>query len=205
MQMVRYIIGMPSRTKHKDVPETIPVKLTINGKDVVIDAPRNEAPILLPFPIFESPSYPDPAMSPIKLAGLATASFGADPKKFGKKHSAQRIELKVTNNDAVAFARMIAKIAYANSYAQDQLQRLKNKDELVRAMMYEPNTLGRYVGTADEPYKLHPNLQHKISIHVMPEQRLLYSTVQLFSYVGTPSYIVVLGTLKDDDRIDNIG
>src|ERR1041385_4591050 len=57
MQMVRYVQGMPSGTKHKEVPETIPVKLYINGSEVTIDAPRKEAPILLPFPLFKLPGY----------------------------------------------------------------------------------------------------------------------------------------------------
>jgi hypothetical protein len=111
----------------------------------------------------------------------------------------------VTGIDAVAFARMVAKIAYANAHAHDQLQRLKNKAELVRAMLHEPNTIGRYVGTAPDPYKKYLGQLHRILIHVMPQHRLLYSTVQLFSSAGAPSYIVVLGTLKDDDPMDDLG
>lgn len=205
MQMVRYIQGMPSGTKHKDVSETIPVKVTVNGNEVNIDAQRNEAPILLPFPIFELPGYLDPGSSQLKLTGVVTGSFGADPNDFAKKNGAQRIELKVIGIDAVAFARMVAKIAYAYAYAHDQLQRLKNKAELVRAMLYETNTIGRYVGTVPDPYKKYPGQQHRILIHVMPEHRVLYSTVQLFSSAGAPSYIVVLGTLKDDDPMDDVG
>jgi len=204
MQMVRYIQGMPSGTKHKDVLKTIPVKVTVNGNEVNIDALRNEAPILLPFPIFGLPGYLDPGRYQLKLAGVVVGSFGANPNEFVKKHGAQRIELEVARNDAVAFARMVAKIAYATGHARDQLQRLKNKAELVRAMMYEPNTIGRYVGTVPDPYEKYAGLRHRISIHVMPEHRVLYSTVQLFSSAGAPSYIVVLGTLKDDDPMDDV-
>ncbi len=201
MQMVRYIQGMPSGTKHEDVPETIPVKVTINGSEVTIDAPRKEAPILLPFPLFEPPGYLEPARSELKLVGMATGSFGADPAEFGKRHGAQRLQLKVSRYDAVAFARLVAKTAYANAYAHCQLHRLKNRPELVRSMIKEPNTIGRFVGTIPEPYKKYPGLQHRISIHVIPEHRVLYSTVQLFASAGAPSYIVVLGTLNDDDPI----
>lgn len=204
MRMVRYIQGMPSGTKHKDVPETIPVKVTINGSEANIDAPRKEAPIFLPFPLFEPPGYlEEPTRSELKLAGVVTGSFGADPKEFGKRHGAQKLQLKVSGNDVVAFARLVAKTAYANAYAYGQLKRLKNRLELVRAMMREPNTIGRFVGTVPEPYKKYPGLQHRISIHIMPEHRVLYSTVQLFASVGAPTYIVVLGTLNDDDPMND--
>jgi hypothetical protein len=204
MQMVRYIQGMPSGTKHKNVPETIPVKVTINGREVTIDAPRKEAPIFLPFPLFEPPGYLEPAQSELKLAGVVTGSFGADPKEFGKRQGAQHLQLKVGGNDAVAFARLVAKTGYANAYAHGQLQRLKNRHELVRAMLKEPNTIGRFVGTVPEPYKKYPGLQHRISIHVMPEHRVLFSMVQLFANAGAPSYIVVLGTLNDDDPMKDM-
>ena len=204
MQMVRYIQGMPSGTKHRDTPKTIPVKVTMNGKDVKIDAPRNEAPILLPFPIFEPPGYLAPSSSQLKLSGVVMGNFGADLKEFGKKHGAQQLELKVSSNDAIAFARMIAKTAYANAYLHDQLRRLKNSAEFVQAMMNEPNTIGRFVGTVPEPYRKYPGLRHRNSIHIMPEHRELYSAVQLFSSTGAPSYIVVLGTLKDEDCMNDV-
>lgn len=204
MRMVRYIQGMPSGTKHKDAPETIPVKVTVNGSKMNIDTPRNEAPILLPFPIFEPPGYLMPGKLELKLTGAVMGSFGADPNEFGRRHGVQHVELKVSGYDAVAFARLVAKTAYANAYVHDQLKRLKNKPELVQAMMKEPNTIGRFVGTVPEPYQRHPGLQHRLAIHIMPEHRLLYSTVQLFASAGAPAYIVVLGTLKDDDSMSDV-
>jgi hypothetical protein len=195
---------MHSGSKHKDVPDTIPVKVTINGSEANIDVPRKEAPIFLPFPLFELPGYlEEPIRSELKFGGVATGSFGADPNEFGKRYGARQMELKVSGNHVVAFARLVAKTAYANAYASDQLKRLKNREELVRAMMREPNTIGRFVGTVPEPYMKYPGLQHRISIHIMLEHRVLYSTVQLFADVGTPTYIVVLGTLNDDDPIND--
>lgn len=205
MQMVRYIQGMPSGSKHKGVPETIPVKVTVNGSETTIDEPREAAPVLLPFPIFEPPVYLEPGKSELRLTGTVTCSFGVDPNEFCKRHGAERLELKVSGNDAIAFARLVAKTAYANAYVQDQLQRLKNSPELVQAIMKEPNTIGRFVGTAPEPYKKYPGLQHRLSIHIIPEHRLLYSTVQLFASIGAPSYVVVLGTLRDDDPMNDVG
>src|SRR5260370_28201884 len=118
MQMVRYIQGMPSGTKHKEVPETVPVKITVNGRQIIIDVPREEAPILLPFPIFESPLYLEEGKSELRLSGMVTGSFGMDPREFSKRHDAELLELQVSGNDAVAFARLIAKTAYAYAYLQ---------------------------------------------------------------------------------------
>jgi hypothetical protein len=199
MRMVRYIQGMPSGTKHKDVPETIPVKANINGSEVTIDAPRKQAPILLPFPLFNLPGYLPPVRTELTLVGVVTGNFGADLQEFGKRYGAQVLELKVTGHDAVAFARLVAKTAYVSAYGLGQLHRLKDRSELVMAMMQQPDTIGRFVGTIPAPYKKYPGLQHRISIDVMPENRLLFSTVQLFASAGAPSYIVVLGTLNDDD------
>ena len=196
MRMVRYVQSMRSRTKYKDLPVTIPVKINVDGHETTIDAPRDEAPILLPFPILEPG---------LRLTEIATGSFGADPKEFGKRHGAQQVELEVTNNDVIAFVRMLTKTAYTAAFAYDQLRRLKNPGDLVRAMMYEPNTLGNFVVTAPGPYKQYGGLLHRLKIEVLPEYKLLYLTVQLFAYAGMPSYIVLLGTLRDNDPLNAAG
>jgi hypothetical protein len=102
MRVVRYIKNIPSRTKHKDVPETIPVKVIFNGREVDIEAPRHEAPILLPFPIFERPDYFKSTASQLKLVGLATGSFGADPEEFALEHGSKELEIKISGSDAIA-------------------------------------------------------------------------------------------------------
>lgn len=197
MQMVRYIQDMPSRTKHNDVPETIPVQLTKNGKEHNIDVPRDEAPILLAFPTFEEPSYLTGGDPRLQLKGLVIGNYGADPKEFGKKFGAEQVTIPSKRNDPVAFARLLAKTAFATAYLKGQLLRLKDKSELVTAMLYQPDTIGRFVGTAPEPYLKREGIRHYLGIHELPEQRVLYSTVQLFADIGAPTYIVVLGSLRD--------
>ncbi len=162
MQMVRYIQNAPSRSKHRDVPQKIPVKIMRDRGEVVIEAARAEAPILLPFPIFEAPGYFGSERSQLKLVGVAAGSFGADTEAFAKQHSSKEIEIKIGNSDAIAFARMFAKIACANAYANDQLRRIKDKYALIRAMLEEPDTIGRFVGTLSAPFKRYPGVQHRI-------------------------------------------
>lgn len=199
MQMVRYIENMPSGTKHKDAAKTIPVKVTINDREVEIDAPRDEAPILLPFPVFGPPDYLDSRGSQLKLFSVVTGSFGADPTEFAKKYNAQQLEINVTGHDAIAFARMLAKIAYGNAHAQNQLGRVKDKTALVCAMMEVPDTIGQFVGTVPSPFKKYPGVRHRISLHDTRDSKVLFSEVQLFASAGAPTYAVILGTLNDDD------
>lgn len=205
MRMVRYIQKLPSGTKHRDIPGTIPVNIIVNDEVKTIDAPRDEAPILLPFPVFEPPSYLEPGKTGLQCKGFVTGSFGGDPNEFGKKHGANSIEISVGGFNATAFARMLAKTAYAYAHACGLLSRLKNRDELVHAIMYEPNIIGRFVGTVPEPYRKYPGVHHRISNHILPVERILYSTVQLFASAGVPSYVVILGTLKDNDPMDDAG
>jgi len=197
MQMVRYIKNMPSRTKHKDAPQTVPLRVTIGGKEQEIEVPRDEAPILLAFPTFEEPNYLTGGDPQLKLNGLVTGSYGVDLREFGIKFGAESISITLKDHAPVAFARLLAKTAYANAYINNQLPRLKDRTELVTAMLHEPNTIGRFVGTLPEPYLKREGVQHYLGIHELLEQRVLYSTVQLFANSGAPTYIVVLGTLRE--------
>jgi hypothetical protein len=196
MQMVRYITNIQSRTKYKGVPKTVSFRVTINGKEQKIEVPRDEAPILLAFPTFDEPTYLIDGDPTLKLNGLATGTYGVDPIEFAEKLGAESISITSSDNKPVAFARLLAKTAYANAFINGQISRLKNKSELVNAMMHEPNTLGRFVGTLPQPY-LKRKVRHYLGIHELLGQRVLYSTVQLFASSGAPTYIVVLGTLRE--------
>lgn len=198
MQMVRYIQSMPSRTKHQDAPQSVTLQVTVKGKEQEIEVPRDEAPILLAFPTFEEPSYLTGGDPRLRLNGLVTGSYGVDPKEFCRKYGAEKIQVTSEGNTPVAFARLLAKTAYANAYINKQLDRLKNKSELVSAMLHEPDTIGRFVGTCPEPYLKREGVQHYLGIHELLEQRVLYSTVQLFASSAAPTYVVVLGELRPE-------
>lgn len=200
LRMVRWVQGMPSESRHKNVPDTVTVTITTNGMPRSIRVPRSDAPILLPFPVFRPPQYVGRRVSGLEMIGAALCSFGADPAEFAKKYGAEELEMRMGATDALAFAQLLAKTAYANAYVCGQLERLEDPGDLVRAMMKEPNALGRFVGTEPEPYRKYPGVLHRLSIHELPEHRLLVSQVQLFSNAGAPSYIVVLGGLRDDDH-----
>lgn len=199
MQMVRYIQRLPSRTKHQEAPQIVSLFVTINGIETTVDVPADKAPILLAFPTFEAPSYLHGGSSNLRLNGLVTGSYGVDPESFVRGLGAESMRLTSPGNAPVAFAQMVAKTAYANAYIQKQLHRVKDTNPLVRAMLYEPNSIGRFVGTLPEPYLKREGVQHYLGIHELSAERVLYATVQLFAGSGAPIYVVVLGDLRDVD------
>jgi hypothetical protein len=195
MQMVRYIQNSPSRSKHRDVPLTIPVKLTLDGREVLIDTPRGEAPILLPFPVFGTPDYLKSNGSELKLVSVVTGSFGADLETFARQRETKEIEIRILQKDAIAFAQMVAKIAYATAYVEGILPRLHDKIALVRSVMEYPNTIGRFVGTLPPPFEKYPGIQHRIAFKELADSAVL-GEVQLFASAGAPTYLIHLGYQK---------
>jgi hypothetical protein len=196
MQMVRFINGLPSRTKHHDVPETVQLLVTIDEEEQIIEVPRNEAPILLAFPTFEEPTYLAGTELPIKMNGITTGNFGVPIEDFAMRLKATKIQIISPGNAPAAFAQMVAKTAYANAYVNGQIDRIKNPNALVSAILHKPNTIGKFVGTLSEPYLKREGVIHYLGIHELKEPRVLYSTVQFFASIGAPTYIVVLGDLK---------
>lgn len=197
MQMVRFIQSMPSRTKHKDAPQTVPLSVTVNGQKRNVQVPVNEAPILLAFPTFEEPSYFTGGDPKLKLNGTATGSFGVDPEEFARKMGAEEIQIISSNYSPVAFAQMVAKTAYANAYVQRQLDRVENISALLDAMLKNPNEIGRFVGTMQEPFVKRDGVTHYLGIHELPSENILYASVQFFAHIGAPIYVVVLGHLRE--------
>lgn len=196
MQMVRYIQDLPSRTKHQDVPETVEILATINGVEQKVSIPRVEAPILLAFPIFGEPTYLSGEESPVNMTGIATCSYGIDPAEVVRNLGASAIRVSSTGNEPVAFARMVAKTAYANAHANGQISRLKNPAALVEAMLHRPNGIGKFVGTMQGPFLKRKGIGHYLGIHEHHEAGVLFATVQFFAASGAPTYVVVLGNLR---------
>lgn len=151
---------------------------------------------MLAFPTFEDPGYLTGEGSRLRISGVNTGSYGVHPEVFLRGIGADELHLTSGKLALEAFARMVAKTAYANAYIEGHLDRVKNSNELVTAMLYQPKSIGQFVGTLPEPYHKRDGVQHYLAIYELEEQRLLCSTVQFFSGSGAPTYIVVLGELK---------
>lgn len=77
--------------------------------------PIEDFPILLHFPVFFAPPaylHLSGFEKGIHVTGIDTVSFGPRPEEIAKRLGAQRIAIAQAQ-EPVAFARMIAKIAYA--------------------------------------------------------------------------------------------
>ena len=169
-----------------------------DGKEQAIELKIDDYPTLLHFPLFAPPAHL--TRSPeyktgIVISGIASVLFGPRPDDVAKSLGAT--ELKLTaNSQPVAFARMIAKIAYAFAAAERATDDIEGQPFVLPAILGQQDDIGRWVGTLTRPIEAHPGELHRIIIHHEKEKGLLSAEVQLFADSETPSYGVVLGNLK---------
>lgn len=157
----------------------------------------DEAPILLPFPMFDPPRHLSQVeqTTGISVSGHVTIRFGVEPETTGRKLGASKINSTAELNPC-AFARMIAKIGYAFAYAEGAIADLEGKPYVLPAILGEQDEIGRWVGTLTKPLEAFPTLLHRVLIQYDSEKGLLFAEVQLFSDPPTPDYGVILGKLK---------
>lgn len=194
---VRVFRDLKSRSKHADAPTHVQVSVVHNGEHENVLLNIDEAPILLPFPLFAPPSYlthAEPAPG-ISLLGQHTVRFGTDPGTAGRARGGSMINITVEQRP-VAFARMIAKIGYAFACAEGAISDLNGVSYVLPAILGERDEIGRWVGTLTKPIETFQTLLHRVMVHHDYEKCLLFAEVQLFSDSQTPSYGVVLGRLK---------
>ncbi len=195
MREARYVSDIQSRTKHASAKKKVAVSLIRNGVEFVENFATEDLPILLSLPCFSSPaifdSRPD---TRIELAGWATLSFGPDLQGFLKDAGVTEMRSEETKKSPVAFAQMIAKIAYGFAWCHGILELLEESPELVKAFMTNPNELGRFVGTKAPPFRQFPGFDFRIEYQYEPALRIVYAEIQVFPDAATPTYIVVIGT-----------
>tara|TARA_R110001599_G_scaffold188304_2_gene382733 strand:+ start:175 stop:969 length:795 start_codon:yes stop_codon:yes gene_type:complete len=193
---VRIFRELQSRRKHSFAPKDFPIKIVRNGVEKQIRLPVNECPILLHFPVFTAPRILTSVekKSGVELRGVDTISFGQNPKDFLLKHKAESILTNQSQNP-VAFARMIAKIAYSMAAATGALELLTSPSPIPSIILGEELAVGHWVGTIDAPNTSHSGKLHRIAI--FPDERLglLVGDVQLFCDSFAPRYSVILGHL----------
>jgi 5-methylcytosine-specific restriction endonuclease McrA len=199
LRMVRYIQNLPSSTKHRSVPKTVEFSVKLgDGTEERIEVPIAKAPIFLAFYEFGEPKYMDPSRGAIlETRGVVTGSYGQDPSQVLSEVRAKGMTIVGPPVRPVAFARMVAKIAYCFAFAQGHIKRLENPGELIKAFMEEPDTIGRFVGSIPPPFTKYEGVRIRFAIKVLESERIAYAEVQLFAASGAPTYVVVLGRIKD--------
>ena len=198
MWPVRVYRQLKSRTKHKDSPRSYPIQIVRGGVKETVFLPAEKYPILLPFPIFPEPAelvpYTGGYTRGININGHRTISFGPKPEEVGKDLGASEISITPRTDQPVAFAKVIAKIAYAFAAAEGELRAISGPALVLPALLGEKEEIGRWVGTA-KTREVYPNLLHRILIHHDLKSGFLIGEVHLLSDSHTPSYLVVLGKL----------
>lgn len=196
MWPIRVYRDLLSRTKHKDAPDCYPLTIVRGGTEVQLEVAIEDLPLLLHFPVFSPPAFLhlDGYTHGIRMIGVNTISFGPKPEDIARKLGAESIKLTQTH-EPTAFARMIAKIAYAWAAAESQLRLLKGASFVVPSILGSADDVGRWVGTITEPTQKHEALLHRIIMHEDRHKNLLVAEVHLFSDSETPRYGVILGEL----------
>lgn len=193
---LRVFRELQSRRKHGSAPKDFPIKIVRGGIEEQIRLPVNEYPILLHFPVFTAPRVltSTDKKPGIEIRGVDTISFGQNPKDFLLKHKAESINT-TTAQDPIAFARMIAKIAYSMAAATGDLELLKSPSPIPSVILGQETAIGHWVGTIDAPNTSHPGMLHRIVVVPDEERGMLIGDVQLFCDSFTPRYGVILGHL----------
>ena len=202
MWAVRVYRALRSRTKHNDAPERYPVTVVKDGEEVEIELPIQDFPILRHFPIFSPPAvlHPEGYTHGIRISGADTISFGPKPEDVARKLGATTIRLSEMSEPA-AFARMIAKIAYAWAVAVGKLPLLKGPPFGRAGDSAAKLTIsGAGSARSADPPQTHEKLLHYVALHEDRQRNLLVAEVQLFSDSETPRYGVVLGELAPHEE-----
>ena len=196
MWAVRVYRRLKSRTKHEQAPRTYPLTVVRGGQEAVVSLPGEEYPILLHFPVFPPPAILDPEgyRTGIRIKGMATISFGPRPDETLKRLGADEIRLP-QDLKPVAFARMLAKIAYAWAAAEGQLDAINGESPVVPAILGKTDDIGRWVGTLDRPSSNAVSALHELAIHRDASNEMLIAEVRLFADSQTPSYGIILGRI----------
>lgn len=197
MRAVRVLHGFQSRSKHERALQTQTVRVTRDGVQSEIEVPLEEAPLMLYFPEFAPPGIvPGKRGTGIDLTGVAVVCFGPSPEESARKLGAEGLTLESPPYEPISFAKMVAKIGFATAYAEGALTRIDEPCPVIPAILGEANDIGYWVGTMTGAYRKYPGILHRVALHEDQERDFLVAEVQLFASSGTPSYAVVLGTLR---------
>jgi hypothetical protein len=195
MWALRVYRRLQSRRKHRQAPMQYPLVVEVHGQEQQISLPLEEYPILLNFPVFDLPGFyrPNAYSKGIDIKGIYTLSFGKTPQQVAEEFGAERIKI-VESSEPVAFAQMIAKIAYAWAVAERRITLDKGFPPVVKAILGITQDIGRWVGTIAEPISKYEGHLHRILVHEDPENRMLIGEVHLFSDSESPRYGVLFPT-----------
>lgn len=137
-------------------------------------------------------------MSGILVSGVVSVLFGPRPDDVAKALGASEVKIK-SDSQPVAFALMIAKIAYAFAFAEGAINDIDGESFVLPSILGRSDDIGRWVGTLTQPIETRAGQLHRIVINYDRDKGLLIAEVRLFADSETPSYGVVLGKLRPEN------
>jgi hypothetical protein len=186
---LRVATKMKSRSKHKDAPRSRLIEVTdAEGSNSTKEVGFGETPFTVTFPMLSKPGKD--YVQGVQWKGGIAYTIGGSVDDLPAKHQARKVSWSETI-DPVAFALMIAKVAYATAVAQGAT--FIGRPYVIPAILGETDDIGRWVITLPKPFETHTEHLHRVSFIGSQEPDLLVADVQLWSNYGTPHYGVILG------------
>jgi hypothetical protein len=184
-------------TRHKySRPAVFPLTIESKGQKKSIQVPLQEHPTPISFPIFPLPAYIDQRhyQKGIDITGHMLRQVGGPPvKEITKRHDAESLSFKVTYQP-IAFARLLAKIAYGFTVATYGLNMVQEA-YVLPAILGQSDDIGRWVGcTANDSVTPGRDL-HRINLKSINGE--IHCNVRLFTIFNTPEYLVIVGRASE--------
>jgi hypothetical protein len=196
MRSVRIYRRLQSRRGHSGALIEYPLTIVRNGVQQMVHVPLDKYPILLNFPTFAVPrAFAGLTGVGISVAGITTVSFGRRPEDVMRELGAEQIIVNSHADQPTAFARMVAKIAYAFAVGMGHDALLDGPSVVVPGILGDRDDIGDWVGTHTGPIHKYSGALHRIAVREDLDKGLLLADVHLFCDSETPSYGVILGRL----------
>ena len=193
----RAALGLRTRRK-KQRPKTFPLTVEVGGKARDIQVPAEDQWVPLIFPLFAPPAFltRQPYRGGISIDGVSVADRGGGKaiedldRRYGEGRWGFRLEY-----EPVAFARMIAKVAYGFAVGRVGLDEIEDA-YVLPAILGERQDVGRWVG-CDVGGETLNNEDGLHEIGLVLRGQMLHVVVRLFAQFGAEEYRVIVGRVSD--------
>jgi hypothetical protein len=191
---IRNSLGLRSKYRHKDRPERFPVDIVTTGGPKTVDIEPADHPVSLAMPLLDLPGILNgrPSSDRVEFRlwiwvdenaikaskALGGIGFVGRPFEFGR------------------FARLLAKIAHAKAVAELGVDGFAPL--LPNLVLGNAKAPSRFVGCySGEPIAAESNVVHRLHLEWLTVDKTTYvnANIRLFAQLGTPTYLVVVGTL----------
>lgn len=182
-------LGLRTR-RRKERPEKFPLLVVAGGKETSVDVPLADHLTLIALPIFKLPASLEsrPYVKGIELVGVRVIQ--ARPNSISQtadKYGAQDVGVQVAYQP-VAFARLVAKIAYGFAVAAYGVEKL-HEAYVLPTILGRADDTGRWVGCDGQTMCENSGL-HAVKLTLVNGR--LVGRVRLFAQFEAPEYVVVI-------------